>query len=103
MKTYRAVAASVSERKRARPELYCAECLWMTGGGNCPRHGGGPWTRARQIAAEKRSREPKTVAVETVDELAGWTQCLCCNREVRESDLDSNYMCRVCAAREENA
>jgi hypothetical protein len=36
------VAAKVSENKRKHPERYCPhpKCLWPTGGGYCPRHGG---------------------------------------------------------------
>jgi hypothetical protein len=38
------VAKKVREAKEARPELFCPErsCLWRTGGGRCPRHGGPP-------------------------------------------------------------
>jgi hypothetical protein len=37
-------AAKVAAHKNAHPELYCpdARCLWRTGGGRCPRHGGEP-------------------------------------------------------------
>ena len=34
------VAAKVAAHKKAHPDLYCSKCLWKTGGGNCPRHGG---------------------------------------------------------------
>ena len=35
-------ASKVAAGKAARPDLYCpmAHCLWRTGGGHCPRHGG---------------------------------------------------------------
>lgn len=49
-------AAKVAERKRKRPDLYCSKCLWMTGGGDCPRHGGEPWTKEREAAAKAKSR-----------------------------------------------
>jgi hypothetical protein len=52
-----AVAARVAARKALHPELYCASpnCLWQTGGGNCPRHGGPFWSRARELRAASRS------------------------------------------------
>lgn len=36
------VAANVRKDKDKHPENYCPEprCLWRTGGGYCPRHGG---------------------------------------------------------------
>ena len=35
-------ASKVAAGKAARPDLYCPtdRCLWRTGGGHCPRHGG---------------------------------------------------------------
>jgi hypothetical protein len=53
------VAARVAARKEQRPELYCPEraCLWLTGGGRCPRHGGPAWTKARQAEAIAKSRQ----------------------------------------------
>ena len=36
------VAAKVRKDKEAHPEKYCPKCLWKTGGGPCPRHGGPP-------------------------------------------------------------
>ena len=37
-------AAKVAAHKQQHPELYCPakKCLWKTGGGACPRHGGPP-------------------------------------------------------------
>lgn len=49
-------AASVAQRKASKPELYCPKCLWMTGGGACPRHGGPPWTKEREAEARAKSR-----------------------------------------------
>ncbi len=42
MTNYRSVAARVAKQKADRPDLYCPanRCLWRTGGGRCPRHGG---------------------------------------------------------------
>jgi hypothetical protein len=51
-------AAKVAARKRQRPDLYCRDCLWMTGGGQCPRHGGPAWTKERQAEAVARSQAP---------------------------------------------
>jgi hypothetical protein len=36
------IAAQVREHKEAHPEQYCPNprCLWKTGGGFCPNHGG---------------------------------------------------------------
>lgn len=44
MSSYRSIAAKVAATKEAHPERYCPthRCLWMTGGGYCPRHGGPP-------------------------------------------------------------
>jgi len=56
MTTHGSVAKAVRERKEKHPELYCRLCQWMTGGGNCHRHGGPAWTPARAEAAGKRSR-----------------------------------------------
>lgn len=52
-------AAKVAERKRQHPELYCPDrrCLWMTGGGPCPKHGGPAWTDERQREAIKKSQK----------------------------------------------
>ena len=50
-------AQKVAERKKERPDLYCRDCLWMTGGGQCPRHGGSPWTPEREEAAREKSRK----------------------------------------------
>ena len=50
-------APAVKARKAARPDLYCPRCLWMTGGGPCPRHGGPEWTPERAEAALTKSRE----------------------------------------------
>ncbi len=50
------VAGKVAARKKARPDLYCSKCLWMTGGGDCPRHGGPEWTKEREAAALAKSR-----------------------------------------------
>jgi hypothetical protein len=35
-------ASKVAARKEKYPEVYCPyrRCLWHTGGGYCPRHGG---------------------------------------------------------------
>lgn len=54
----------VRERKERKPELYCRRCLWMTGGGNCHRHGGPAWTAERADAAGKRSRGEGLTAAE---------------------------------------
>jgi hypothetical protein len=56
-------AAKVTERKRRRPDLYCPRCLWMTGGGACPRHGGPAWTEARAAEARRRSQDAAPVTV----------------------------------------
>lgn len=56
MVTHGSVAKSARERKERRPDLYCPQCLWMTGGGPCPRHGGPAWTPERQAEATRRSR-----------------------------------------------
>jgi len=42
MASYRSTAAKVAEAKRKHPDQFCprARCLWRTGGGPCPRHGG---------------------------------------------------------------
>jgi len=53
---YGSTAAKVRARKEKHPELYCSKCLWMTGGGNCPRHGGPPWTPEREAKAAALSR-----------------------------------------------
>jgi hypothetical protein len=50
-------AEQVRKRKEKRPDLYCPKCLWMTGGGPCPRHGGPAWTKKREEAARAKSRE----------------------------------------------
>ena len=50
-------AENVRKRKEKRPDLYCPKCLWMTGGGPCPRHGGPAWTKEREEEARKKSRE----------------------------------------------
>lgn len=50
------VAAREAARKREKPHLYCRDCLWMTGGGQCPRHGGPRWSAARQAEANRISR-----------------------------------------------
>lgn len=36
------VAAQVAKSKERHPEKFCPapKCLWRTGGGYCPRHGG---------------------------------------------------------------
>jgi hypothetical protein len=51
-------AAKVAERKQRQPDLYCSEprCLWLTGGGKCPRHGGPAWTPERQREASAKAR-----------------------------------------------
>lgn len=54
--SHASVAKSVRERKARRPDLYCPQCLWMTGGGPCPRHGGPAWTKEREEAARAKSR-----------------------------------------------
>jgi hypothetical protein len=40
MKSRNQVAAEVRKQKEKFPEKYCprTRCLWMTGGGYCPRH-----------------------------------------------------------------
>jgi hypothetical protein len=46
---YRSVAASVAQAKERHPEQFCPtrKCLWRTGGGKCPRHGGEPKAAAK--------------------------------------------------------
>lgn len=48
------IQARVALDKDARPERYCPvpRCLWRTGGGCCPRHGG----RVDRVAAYRKSR-----------------------------------------------
>lgn len=46
MASHSSVAAKVREHKEKHPELYCPKCLWRTGGGPCPRHGGNTMTIA---------------------------------------------------------
>lgn len=48
--------AGCGARKEKHPEIYCPRCLWMTGGGACPRHGGPAWTKEREEAARAKSR-----------------------------------------------
>lgn len=52
------VAANVAASKAAHPELYCPtpRCLWRTGGGPCPRHGGEPLA-PRDYTADIWARE----------------------------------------------
>lgn len=40
--SHASVAARVRKEKDANPEKFCSKpsCLWRTGGGPCPRHGG---------------------------------------------------------------
>jgi hypothetical protein len=65
-------AANARQRKDQKPELYCQHCLWMTGGGLCPRHGGPEFTPERQLLARKRSSESITPEeLERLYELAG--------------------------------
>ena len=35
-------AMKVRQDKEKNPHLFCKNCLWKTGGGQCPRHGGPP-------------------------------------------------------------
>lgn len=53
----------VRERKERFPWLYCTRCLWMTGGGQCPRHGGPEWTQERADEALRRSHAAKPAVV----------------------------------------
>jgi hypothetical protein len=67
-------AASSRQRKQSKPELYCPDkrCLWMTGGGYCPNHGGPAWTKEREGLARKRSRGDATAEeIALLETLAG--------------------------------
>lgn len=59
MPTHNSVAKSVRERKEKRPELFCPEsrCLWLTGGGKCPKHGGPPHPRRNAANYTERMEE----------------------------------------------
>lgn len=58
--SYRSVAASVAKAKEAHPEQFCptSRCLWRTGGGLCPRHGGPSKEPSEQEDASPSERPP---------------------------------------------
>lgn len=64
--------ARVAGRKAEKPQLYCSRCLWMTGGGDCERHGGPKWSDERQRLATAVSAERASAAeLARLAELAG--------------------------------
>lgn len=70
--TSRNPAARTRSRKDGAPQLYCSHCLWMTGGGDCHRHGGAAWTDERQDLARLASSERIDAAgLARLAELAG--------------------------------
>lgn len=56
-------ASMARERKMERPELYCPKCLWMTGGGPCPRHGGAARTPEMDRDAKAKSQATTSLPV----------------------------------------
>lgn len=64
------VQAAVGMDKARKPNLFCGypKCLWRTGGGDCPRHGG---------AACPSCRKTKLMAgrVNPTGKRGGWVTC----------------------------
>ncbi len=52
-------AARCRQEKEKYPDRYCPRCLWRTGGGHCPRHGGKPLAVAVPESAPTSTREAK--------------------------------------------
>jgi hypothetical protein len=61
--TSEGASADVKTRKQERPELYCPKCLWMTGGGSCPNHGGPKRTSQLDAAAKTKSQNTSSLPV----------------------------------------
>ena len=73
---------AIRARKERRPDLYCPKCLWMTGGGACPRHGGPAWTPEREREAGARSRESvKVCGCGAVHGAPEWAALPLCGRQ----------------------
>jgi hypothetical protein len=77
-------AAKVAKHKEANPHLYCSKCLWKTGGGNCPRHGGGSFPlesvqirSCSEVAADETARAIRDQQIEIVNMIQAGREQIC--------------------------